>query len=101
MKNKKLKIFLCDLTYDTIILVSDTIPINIGFIASYLKKHLKDEIDVELFKYPNEVIKRIKSSPPDMIALERVTIKDTSDSKYKKIKRLVNQPSYLAEDTSP
>ena len=69
MKNKKLKIFLCDLTYDTIILVSDTIPINIGFIASYLKKHLKDEIDVELFKYPNEVIKRIKSSPPDMIAL--------------------------------
>ena len=39
--------------------------------------------------------------PADMIALEKVTIKDTSDSKYKKIKRLVNQPSYLAEDTSP
>ena len=36
---KKLKIFLCDLTYDTIILVSDTIPINIGFIGSYLKKN--------------------------------------------------------------
>ena len=39
--------------------------------------------------------------PADMIALDRVTIKDTSDSKYKRIKRLVNQPSYLAEDTSP
>ena len=38
--SKPLKIYLCDLTYDTIILVSDTIPINIGFIASYLKKKL-------------------------------------------------------------
>jgi hypothetical protein len=39
--------------------------------------------------------------PADLIALESVTIKDTSDGKYKRIKRLVNQPSYLAEDTSP
>ena len=37
---KKLNIYLCDLTYDTIILVSDTIPINIGFIGSYAKKNL-------------------------------------------------------------
>ena len=37
---KKLKVYLCDLTYDTIILVSDTIPINIGFIGSYLKTNL-------------------------------------------------------------
>ena len=39
--------------------------------------------------------------PPDMIALESISIKDTSDGKYKKIKRIINQPSYLAEDTSP
>ena len=54
-----------------------------------------------------DIIKSVDSDdnvyqlPPDLIALERVTIKDTSDSKYKKIKRLINQPSYLAEDTSP
>ena len=30
---KPLKIYLCDLTYDTIIFVSDTIPINIGLIS--------------------------------------------------------------------
>ena len=40
MNNKKLKVYLCDLTYDTIVLVSDTIPINIGFIGSYIKKNL-------------------------------------------------------------
>ena len=69
LKKKKLKIYLCDITYDTVILVSDTIPINIGFIASYIKSNLKDEVDIELFKYPNDVIEKIKSSPPDLIAL--------------------------------
>ena len=39
--------------------------------------------------------------PADMIALDSVSIKDTSDSKYKKIKRLTSQPGYMVEDTSP
>ena len=66
---KKLKIYLCDLTYDTILLVSDTIPINIGFIASYINKYLKKEVDITLFKYPQEAINAVKSNPPDLIAL--------------------------------
>ena len=48
-KIKKLRIFLCDLTYDSIILVSDTIPINIGFVGSYLLKEHGDKIDINLF----------------------------------------------------
>ena len=68
-KNDKLKIFLGDITYDTIILVSDTIPLNIGFVASYLKKTFGNEVEISLFKYPNEIIEAIKSSPPDMIGL--------------------------------
>ena len=39
--------------------------------------------------------------PADMIAVEHVSIKDTSDSKYKRIKRLISPPHYLLEDTSP
>ncbi len=66
---KKLRVYLCDLTYDTIILVSDTIPINIGFIGSYMKKIFGDQIDLSLFKYPNEVVEEIKKNPPDMICL--------------------------------
>ena len=69
MNKKKLKIFLCDLTYDTIILVSDTIPINIGFVGSYLHKNFGNEIDISLFKYPKNVINEIKKTPPDIIAL--------------------------------
>ena len=66
---KKIKVYLCDLTYDTIILVSDTIPINIGFIASYMKKCFKDKVDIELFKYPNDAIRSLHENPPDVIAL--------------------------------
>ena len=66
---KKFSVYLCDLTYDTIILVSDTIPINIGFIGSYMKKMFGDQIDLSLFKYPNDAIEAIKKNPPDMICL--------------------------------
>ena len=66
---KKLRVYLCDLTYDTIILVSDTIPINIGFVGSYMKKMFGEKIDLSLFKYPNDVIQAIKNNPPDIICL--------------------------------
>ena len=65
---KKLKIFLCDLTYDTSILVSDTIPINIGYIASYVDMLFKDSVEISLFKYPQNTIDEIKINPPDLIA---------------------------------
>ena len=39
--------------------------------------------------------------PGDMIALKNISIKDTSDGKYKKIRRMTSQPHYLIEDTSP
>lgn len=64
-----LKIYLCDLTHETVILVSDTIPINIGYIASYAKKIHGDNIDISLFKYPQSVIDAILTDPPDIIAL--------------------------------
>ena len=69
MSGKKLRIFLGDITHDTIILVSDTIPINIGFIASYIQKLYGEKVEIELFKYPKEIISEIKKNPPDVIAL--------------------------------
>ena len=57
---KPIKIYLCDLTYDTMILVSDTIPINIGFISSFVKSKLGEKVIIELFKYPNDLLNKIK-----------------------------------------
>ena len=64
-----LRVYLCDLTHDSIILVSDTIPINVGFIGSYAKKLFRDDIEVSLFKYPMAAIDAIKHAPPDIIGL--------------------------------
>ena len=38
--------------------------------------------------------------PADLICLKSLSVKDTQDSRYKKVKRLVNSPT-VAEDTSP
>ena len=35
-----------------------------------------------------------------MIALKSISVKDTTDSKYKKIRRLVGEPT-VTEDTDP
>lgn len=69
MGQESLKVFMCDLTHNTIVLVSDTIPINIGFIGSYAKKCYGKDIDISFFKFPDQVIDAIKDSPPDVIAL--------------------------------
>ena len=70
MKNSNpLKIYMGDLTHDTIVLVSDTIPINIGFIASYTKQLFGKDIDIHLYKYPKTMIDAIKEFPPDVVAL--------------------------------
>jgi hypothetical protein len=38
--------------------------------------------------------------PADMIALKSISVKDTTDDKYKKIRRLVGEPT-VTEDTDP
>jgi len=38
--------------------------------------------------------------PTDLISLKSVSVKDTQDSKYKKIRRLTTSPT-VAEDSSP
>ena len=54
-----------------------------------------------------DIIKAVDSDdnkyllPADMIAVDSIAVKDTSDSKYKRIRRLNTQPYYLLEDTAP
>lgn len=64
-----LKVYLCDLTHETIIPVSDTIPVNIGYVGAYAKKVHDEKIALSLFKYPESAIEAIKADPPDVLAL--------------------------------
>jgi radical SAM superfamily enzyme YgiQ (UPF0313 family) len=67
--NEPLKIYLGDLTYDTIIISAEAIPLNIGFVATYCKQQFGSDVEITLFKYIDELEKAIKESPPDILAL--------------------------------
>ena len=64
-----LKIYLGDLTYNTIAVSTESLPINIGFIASYCIKQFGDQVDITLFKYIDDLEKAISESPPDILGL--------------------------------
>jgi len=66
---KKLKIFLGDLTYNTIVVSTESLPINIGFIASYCLKKFGNNVEITLFKYIDDLEKAISESPPDILGL--------------------------------
>ena len=66
---KSLKIFLGDLTYDTITLATEAFPLNIGFVASYCLSKYPNNVDVKLFKYIDKIEKAIKENPPDVLGL--------------------------------
>lgn len=66
---KPLKIYLGDLTYNTIAVSTESLPINIGFIASYCIKRFGKQVDITLFKYINDLEKAISKSPPDLLGL--------------------------------
>lgn len=67
--NESLKIFFGDLTYTTISLATDAFPLNIGYVASYCKSKFNSNVEIELFKYIDEIDKSINNSPPDVLAL--------------------------------
>jgi len=84
----------------------DNTTITIAWIKDaihLIQSNSKEKVKVR----KQDIIKSVDSDdnvyefPADMIALEHVSIKDTSDSKYKRIKRLISPPHYLLEDTSP
>jgi len=66
---KNLKIYLGDLTYNTVVLANDVFPLNIGYIASYTSEKFKEFVDIKLFKYIDELEKAINESPPDILGL--------------------------------
>ena len=72
---KKFKIFFADLTHTgTGIIATESMPLNIGLLASYLyTKFGKDKLDIRLFKYPEKLIEAIKKEKLDMLGASMYT----------------------------
>lgn len=67
---KKTRIYLADLAYfNRYSLSMLTIPLNIGYIASYILKLYNAEVEVVLFKDPRKLLLASKINPPDVLGL--------------------------------
>jgi len=64
-----MKIFLCDLTYNTNRIAAESFPLNVAFVASYCLKKFGAKVDITLFKYHQDLEKAIDESPPDILGL--------------------------------
>ena len=64
-----LKIYLGDLTYDTVTISAESMPLNIGYVAAYCKKQFGTNVEISLFKYIKDLEKSIRESPPDILGL--------------------------------
>lgn len=65
----KIKIYLGDITYDTVSLSTEAIPLAIGYVAAYCNKVHDSKVEITLFKYLEELEQAIIDSPPDILGL--------------------------------
>ena len=64
---KKIKIYLCDFVHSCLGVGTYMFPLNIGFIGVYADKLFGDDIEIELFKYPEDFIQHFKANKPDLV----------------------------------
>jgi tRNA A37 methylthiotransferase MiaB len=87
---KPLKIYLADLTYDTVTLATEAFPLNVGFIAAYCKKQFGDKIEIKIFKYIPKLEKAIEEEPPDVLGLSNYAWSHNISSEMFKILAVKN-----------
>lgn len=61
-------LYFADLAHNGTIRSIDTFPLGIGFVAGYAKQQFGNEVDCELFKFPQELNDALKSKMPRVIA---------------------------------
>ncbi|NQU58719.1 MAG: hypothetical protein HQ513_15945, partial [Rhodospirillales bacterium] len=64
----KLKIYLADLFHDYLG-AKQFVPINIGYIGAYCADRFGDDVSIELFKSPDELLDAIDKEPPHILGL--------------------------------
>jgi len=63
------RIFLGDLTYDTVGMSTEVFPLNIGYISAYCEKLFGSKVEITLFKYIDDLEKSLYENPPDVLGL--------------------------------
>ena len=66
--SKRVCIYLADLVH-TYTPGNYVVPLNVANIASYLNKDFKNDVEINLFKYPEDLIRSIETKQPDILGL--------------------------------
>ena len=53
-----------DLTHVGVVVDANITPLGIGYVAAYAARHIKDEIDVKLFKFPDKFEQYLHDTTP-------------------------------------
>ena len=64
-----IRIFLGDLTYNTVGMSTASFPLNVGYIATYCKNRFGSKVDITLFKYIDDIEASIYENPPDILGI--------------------------------
>jgi radical SAM superfamily enzyme YgiQ (UPF0313 family) len=66
-KDRKTTIYLADLSHTGQIVSANVHPLGIGIIAAYALKEHQDSIEIELFKYPEDLTRALENKTPDIM----------------------------------
>ena len=72
MRNK-IRIYLCDFVHNYLGVGTYMFPLNIGFIAAWANKLFPEDIDIQLFKYPDDFIEQCEKITPDLVGFSNYT----------------------------
>ncbi len=62
----RLRLYAADLTHSYIALASGTFPLGLAYVGSAIKKVFGDDVELELFKYSDDLDRRVRAQPPDV-----------------------------------
>lgn len=64
---RQTNIFLADLTHVGESLSSNVFPLGVGLLGACLKANLHSKVEVELFKYPDDLSRRLEEATPSVV----------------------------------
>jgi putative methyltransferase len=88
-RHATLKIYLCDLVYDTI-KTNYVVPLNVAYVGACVKERYPREVDITLFKYPKQLEEVMRNAPPDILGLSHYSWNSRLDMLFLKMAKQLN-----------
>ena len=93
--NNKVDCFMGDLTHTKQGIQAKCFPLGIGLVAEYAKQELGDMLNIELYKYPEELEKSCKKHQPKILSLSNYAWNQELAFTFIKAYKLLNKDAII------